>query len=160
MASAHGKCQFAVNISVERRRGGRLPWWGWGGYALVTEEIVETDVALICNMLSFRCPWCTYVCVRSVMSDCDPMDYSLLDSILSMGFSRQEYWNGLPFPPSGDLPNPGIKPVSLESPALAGRFFTTVLPGKLYLYRDVLWWIHTQQGLKLYVSTGGYNNNK
>ena len=44
---------------------------------------------------------------------------------LSMGFSRQEYWNGLPCPPPGDLPNPGIKPVTLKSPALAGSFFTT-----------------------------------
>ena len=42
-----------------------------------------------------------------------------------MGYSRQEYWNGLPFPPSGDLPNPRIKPASLMSSALAGRFFTT-----------------------------------
>ena len=39
---------------------------------------------------------------------------------LSMGFSRQEYWSGLPFPSPGDFPNPGIKPVS---PALTGRFF-------------------------------------
>ena len=44
---------------------------------------------------------------------------------LSMGFSRQEYWSGLPFPPPGDLPNPGIKPMTPVSPALAGRFFTT-----------------------------------
>ena len=43
----------------------------------------------------------------------------------SMGFSRQEYWNGLPCPPPGDLPNPGIEPASLTSPALAGGFFTT-----------------------------------
>ena len=42
---------------------------------------------------------------------------------LSMGFSRQEYWSGLPCPPPGDLPNPGIKPMSLMSPALAGRYF-------------------------------------
>ena len=42
---------------------------------------------------------------------------------LSMGFSRQEYWNGLPCPPPGDLPNPGIKPVSLISPVLQGGFF-------------------------------------
>ena len=44
---------------------------------------------------------------------------------LSMGFSRQEYWSGLPCPPPGDLPDPGIEPVSLMSPALAGGFFTT-----------------------------------
>ena len=44
---------------------------------------------------------------------------------LSMGFSRQEYWHGLSFPSPGDLPNPGMGPESLSSPALAGRFFTT-----------------------------------
>ena len=42
-----------------------------------------------------------------------------------MGFSRQRYWSGLPFPSLGDLPNPGIEPASLESPALAGAMFTT-----------------------------------
>ena len=42
-----------------------------------------------------------------------------------MGFSRQEYWIGLPCSPPGDLPDPGIEPTSLESPALAGEFFTT-----------------------------------
>ena len=49
---------------------------------------------------------------------------------LSMGLSRQEYWSGLPFSTSGDLSDPGIEPVSLESPELAGEFFTTVSPGK------------------------------
>ena len=44
---------------------------------------------------------------------------------LAMGISRQEYWSGLPFPPSGDLPDPQIEPESLMSPALAGRLFTT-----------------------------------
>ena len=46
---------------------------------------------------------------------------------LSVGFSRQEYWSGLPFPSPGDLPNPGIKPMS---PALACGFFATEPPGK------------------------------
>ena len=44
---------------------------------------------------------------------------------LSLGFSRQEYWSGLPCPSPGDLPNPGIEAGSLVSLALAGRFFTT-----------------------------------
>ena len=44
---------------------------------------------------------------------------------LPMEFPRQEYWSGLPFPSPGDLSKPGIEPVSLTSPALAGRFFTT-----------------------------------
>ena len=44
---------------------------------------------------------------------------------LSMEFSRQKYWSGLPFHLPEDLPDPGIEPVSLVSPALEGRFFTT-----------------------------------
>ena len=47
-----------------------------------------------------------------------------------MGFFRQEYWSGLPFPPPGDLSDAAIEAVSLVSPALAGGFFTTVPPGK------------------------------
>ena len=55
---------------------------------------------------------------------------------LSMGFSRQEYWSGLPFPLPGDLPNPGIKPASLISPALVGRFFT---PSATWEVRPYIW---------------------
>ena len=54
---------------------------------------------------------------------CDPMDCNLPGS--SVHGILQEYWGGLPCPPPEDLPNPGIKPASLKSPALAGRFFTT-----------------------------------
>ena len=50
---------------------------------------------------------------------------------LSMGFSRQEDWSGLPFPPLGDLSDPGMEAESLVLPALAGGFFTTVQPMKL-----------------------------
>ena len=48
-----------------------------------------------------------------------------LQAPLSMGFPSPEYWSGLPFPSPGDLPSPGIKPESPESPALGGRSFTT-----------------------------------
>ena len=50
-----------------------------------------------------------------------------LQAPLPMGFPRQEYWSGLPFPSPGDLPNPGIEPAS---PVLAGGFLTTELQGK------------------------------
>ena len=68
---------------------------------------------------------------------------------LSMGFPRQEYWSELPFPPPGDLPNPGVEPAS---PVLADRFFSTAPPGKplhysktylspsLFLLRVVKFW--------------------
>ena len=53
-----------------------------------------------------------------------------LQAPLSMEFSRQGYWSVLPFPPPEDLPHSGIEPMSPASPALAGRFFTTVPSGK------------------------------
>ena len=49
---------------------------------------------------------------------------------LAMEFPRQEYWSELPFPTPGDLPDLGIEPASLASPALVDRFFTTIPPGK------------------------------
>ena len=51
-------------------------------------------------------------------------------ALLCLGFPRQEYWSGLPLPTPGDLPKPGIEPVSFVFPALACGFFTTVPPGK------------------------------
>ena len=50
-----------------------------------------------------------------------------------MAYSRLEYWSGLPFPTPGDLPDPGIELSSLASLALAGRFYTTVSLGSLYI---------------------------
>ena len=69
------------------------------------------------------------VCVRakslqSCPTLCDPMDYIACQSPLSMGFFRQEYWSGLPYPSPGDLSDPGIEPASPVSLALAGMFFT------------------------------------
>ena len=58
---------------------------------------------------------------------------------LSMGFSRQEYWSGLPFRSPGDLPNPGIEPVCL---ALASGFCTTELPGKPSSLGTSLQWLY------------------
>jgi len=58
----------------------------------------------------------------------------------SMGFFRQEYWSGLPFPSPGDLPYLGIKATFLVSPSLAGGCFTTVPPGKTTRKK---WWMPT-----------------
>ena len=59
------------------------------------------------------------------------MDCVACQAPLSMEFSiPQEYWSELPFPSPGDLPDPGIERESPASPAVAGRFFTAVLPGK------------------------------
>ena len=71
-------------------------------------------------------PSLSAVCVhaQSCLTLSDPMDCSPRGP-LSMGFSRQEYWSGLPFPPPGDLPIPGTEPL-----ALAGEFFISKPPGK------------------------------
>ena len=63
---------------------------------------------------------CSYVQMCSTL--CNPV---ACQAPLYMGFSRQEYWSGLPYPHPKDLPDPGIEPMSFMSPALAGRLFTT-----------------------------------
>ena len=73
----------------------------------------------------------------SFMSDSATPWIIACQSSLTMEFSKQEYWDRLPFPTPGDLPNPGFEPASLVSPMLADGFFTTTPPGKqisLYLY--------------------------
>ena len=74
-------------------------------------------------------------CVWSVASDSATPWTVAFQASLSMEFSRQESWNGLPFPPPGDLPDSGIEPIS---PALAGKFFTTEPPGKPKVEIEVL----------------------
>ena len=81
----------------------------------ITRQAIQCNMGSVviqslCHVQSFFTPW--------TIAQQDP---------LSMGFPRQEYWSGSPFPSPGNLPNPGIKPAS---PALAGRFFTTEPRGK------------------------------
>ena len=76
---------------------------------------------------------------RSVISDSLLSPWTVAHQApLSMGFSRQEYWGGLPFPTPGDIPDPGIESWSLLSSALAGGFFTTGPPGKYPLSQQLL----------------------
>ena len=61
---------------------------------------------------------------QSCLTHRDPLDVSPLGSSVHGIFFRQEYWSGLSFPPPGVLPNPGMEPMSLMPPVLAGGFFT------------------------------------
>ena len=65
--------------------------------------------------------------LQSCWTLCDPMVAH--QALLSMGFSRQEYWRGLPHPPPGDLPDPGTEHAFFLSPALAGGSLPLVPPG-------------------------------
>ena len=80
-------------------------------FFLSSLKTVRIKACMLSRVLLFMTPW-TVAC----------------QAPLSMGFSRQEDWSELPFPPPGDLPRPGIEP---SSPALAAGFFTTEPPGKL-----------------------------
>ena len=73
---------------------------------------------------------CVCVCVFSLVQLFGTPWVVARQAPLSMGFPRQEYWNRSPFPPPGDLLDPGIELASFASPALAGRFFTTEPPGQ------------------------------
>ena len=81
------------------------PTWSLSGDSLIVSVCV---LSCSSHIQLFATPW-TIAC----------------QAPLSMGFSRQEYWSGLPCLPSGDLPGPWTEPVSLMSPALVGGFFTT-----------------------------------
>ena len=76
---------------------------------------------------------CACVHTQSCPTLCSPMDCSPPGSSVH-GIFRPEHWSRLPLPTPGDLPDPGIKPMSLVSPALAGGFFTAVPPGKPRCY--------------------------
>ena len=77
------------------------------------------------------------------MSNCSATPYTVAPQApLSMRFSWQEYWSGVPYPPPGNFPDPGIKPTSLTSPALEGGFFATSATAeigkpRLYVRRDL-----------------------
>ena len=78
----------------------------------------------VCVCVCVCASTCTHA--RSVMPDSFVTPWSVAyQALLSMEFSRQEYWGRLPFSSPGHLPGPGIESASLVSPALAGRFFTT-----------------------------------
>ena len=80
-------------------------------YLFIYIELMAKDIVHACMLSHFSCVrlWATVAC----------------QAPLSMGFSREEYWNGLPCPSPGDLPDPGIEFLCLMSPALASGFFTT-----------------------------------
>ena len=72
-------------------------------------------------------------------------------ALLSMGFSRQEYWSALPCPPPGDLPDPGMKPTSLASPALADSFFSISTTWETIYIHTHITYTHTHTDT--YIST-------
>ena len=115
-----------------------IPWQGWQGEATFLTPFHWWTGTQRSPLICSRQGWqtssvkecvCVHARTQSCPALCDPLDCSLLGSSVH-GIARQEYWSGWPFPPPGDLPDPGIEPGSLVSLALAGGFFTTAPPGK------------------------------
>ena len=105
------KLIIAISLKISRS--------AWLKITLMSDKWV-TQVFLYPPSVSLAC------CVlSSVMSDPETLWTITCQAALSIGFSRQEYWSGLPCPPPGDCPEPGIQPTPLMSPALAGAFFIT-----------------------------------
>ena len=141
-----GECHQGDQVPVKE-----MPGWGFRPAGLCLQSFVEPDhlgwgisfLSPICSHLQSM-EWLhqvmTLLSIDAIMYLCACMfshirlfviPWNVSRQVpLSMGFSRQEYWSGLPFPPPEDLPNPRIKPVSPGSPASSSTFFTTAPPGK------------------------------
>ena len=95
----------------------------------ILDSLAHVVSLVFANLCRFFSAVCVCLCVLTPTL-CHPI--VARQTPLSMGFSRQEYWSRLPFHSPGDLPNPGIKPVSPLFSAFAGGFFTTAPPGKYF----------------------------
>ena len=89
--------------------------------------IVKRTISLLLSQLPVR----QHVCMLSRVQFFETLWTVTLQAPLTMEFSKQEYWSGVPFPSPRDLSNLRVKPTSLASSALEGGFFTTVPPEKL-----------------------------
>ena len=114
----------------------QVPWWCcccWSGHwtSRTTNRGKQLKQCLTLKYCIFYCFSLFYVCAKllSHLQLFATQQNVARQAPLSMRFSRQEEWNGLPCPSPQDLPDSGIEPASPVSPALAGRFFTTEPPG-------------------------------
>ena len=106
----------------QRRRGG-MP--GTTLLPLQCQAVLEDVCVCVCVCMRACMCVCTHVRAPSVMSNSVIPWTVAHQAPLSMEFPRQEHWSGLTFPSPGALPDPGIEPEYLVSPALAGGFFTS-----------------------------------
>ena len=103
---------WGLTYLYQVKLGPRL--WGLGMAPWLSTQCSALHIKIDLIVCMFSCVW-SFVTPWTIAHQAP----------LSMGFSKQEYWSGLPFPSPGDLPNPGIEFKFFASPALAGRFFTT-----------------------------------
>ena len=140
-----------------------------GSLLLLSEMHISTNIvySILCFWLGSREPalWpLASVHAKSSQSCptlCSPMDTTARQAPLSTGLSRQQHWSESPWPPPGDLRNPGIEPASLMSPTLAGRFFPLAPPSlnfkwfsRWVMSDSVTLWTVARQARQAPLSTG------
>ena len=121
----------------------KIPVWTVRVHLCMGFVPIHTYYVILCTMW-YEVGW-VHGCGNT--DACDPMDCSLPD-FSSMGFSRQGYWSGLPFPLSGDFPDPGIEPVSPAAPALQvdyllqspGSLEPWIWRAKCKVMKQIFWW--------------------
>ena len=123
---SHENCCLQGSLAGESPCLAVYYYWLWIAANIVTTYPLPSSH--VRNKLALPLGGCCYPCLvaKSCLTLVTPWGVAC-QAPLSMGCPRQEYWDGLPFPPPGDLPNPGIEP---ECPALAGGCFTTEPPGQ------------------------------
>ena len=153
---------FANNRRVKSTKGHRLASWWYSTWINVivtvpkscycktlmkgpTDEIDGTRLKSWCKVCFCACLLNCFSCVRLFAT----LWTVAHQALLSMGFSRQEYWSGLPCSPPGDLSHPGIEPTCLMSPALSGGIFTTSTTREACL---LLWLVPNKQTNKKLVT--------
>ena len=115
------KLWFFPVVTLDHKEGWVLENWC---FQIV---VLENTLEIVLVALE-TCLWIVVIVqLLSHILLCDLMDCVACQALLSMGFSRQEYWSGLPFPSPGDFPDPGVQP---SSPTSTGGFFTSDPPGK------------------------------
>ena len=142
--SASARSMLLVTVCVQQKKMRNVPGW----------PLLATDLRKV-NMLIWED-------VRTIIYSCQDIFVTpwtvAHQAPLSMGFSRQEYWSGLPFPSPGDLPNPGIEPSSL---ALQADALTSEPPGKPKIYKQhecpsAEEWMRKMWSISIYIHTHGY----
>jgi len=141
-------CQFSFGIWIWHPTTSFVyffSWWKWGFYSFIQHPFLLSFLPACLPVISLAAffGFNDYVRVRSVV--CHVWLFATTWTVarqapLSMGFSRQEYWSGLPCHPPGDLPDPGIAPSCFAGivSCFAGRFFTAEPPGRPLQWLQVL----------------------
>ena len=128
-------CPLSLHLAQNQAQHGTDNSWESPHNISFENTVLTQERGDICILMCVH----AFVLITSIMSDSFAILWTVAHQApLSMGFSRQEHWNGLPCPPPGDLPNSEIEPTSYMSPALSDGFFTTSAAWEVHVYLQLI----------------------